>query len=162
MFVYGMCVCVHKHWYAVNYIPGFECGSEIRCCYPPKPTQLSNLLNTAVVAVTHGSKTAQIDTHRHTGRIQTNTHTHSLTHLNVASRRGKQRGRENPSEASEWEGLFGGKICRQSISYLRCQLRDCVHVCGHLSNQSSSSTTKHLDANTFTILTQLVLNCWHV
>lgn len=78
-----VCLCtfahVHMHWYAVNYIPGCECGSKIQCCYPPKPTQLSNLLNTAVVAVTHGSKTAQIDTHTREKNTNGNTHTQMLS-----------------------------------------------------------------------------------
>jgi len=56
-------VCECMHWYAVDFIPGFESDSEIQCLYPPKPTQLSNLLYTAVAVVTHGSKTAQTDTH---------------------------------------------------------------------------------------------------
>lgn len=96
-----LCLCVHLHnvhvclnWYAVEYIPGFESGLEIQCFYPPKPTQLSNLLYTAVVAVTHGSKTTQIDTQTH--RKNTQTHTHSLTPMNMPLLRGESRKAEKP------------------------------------------------------------------
>lgn len=70
-------VYVHMHWYAADYIPVFKCDSEIQCCCCPKPTQLSNLLNTAVVAVTHGSKTAQIYTQTHGKNTDQHKHTHS-------------------------------------------------------------------------------------